>query len=335
MEQQPYTEAQRQHARTSSNTPLTATLIAPVQRWYAEMRWTSERPRASPRKRWAIILSYAPDWIITIVLAAVITIVLSMIDGFRREFSLTDASIQHTYAVKERVSTTLLAVLAVLIPAAIIAIVSLGISRSVWDLNAGLLGFVLSHAITLTATTVVKVTVGRPRPDLIDRCQPRPGSANATPYGLVTQAICTTDLGSHLLRDGFRSFPSGHASTAFAGFTFLSLYLAGKMHIFHPARGHAAYEWIIFFPMIAAALIAISRSMDYRHHWSDLLAGALLGTFISLMTYHIYYPNLTYADSHKPWPPRTSKPSLHPDLVEEEVDIERTPLTPNRGSFGA
>jgi diacylglycerol diphosphate phosphatase/phosphatidate phosphatase len=66
------------------------------------------------------------------------------------------------------------------------------------------IGLLLTHAITLTATTVVKVTVGRPRPDLIDRCQPIAGSINAIPYGLVTEAICTTSPDSHLIRDGFR-----------------------------------------------------------------------------------------------------------------------------------
>lgn len=67
-----------------------------------------------------------------------------------------------------------------------------------------LTGIVLAHALTLTATTVIKVTVGRPRPDIIDRCQPQSGAMNGVPYGLVTQAICTTALDSSLLRDGFR-----------------------------------------------------------------------------------------------------------------------------------
>ena len=81
---------------------------------------------------------------------------------------------------------------------------------------------------------------------------------NASPYGLVTDAICTAALDGSILKDGFRSFPSGHASTSFAGLTFLSLYLAGKMHLYDK-RGHAASAWLVFFPMIGAALIAISR----------------------------------------------------------------------------
>jgi diacylglycerol diphosphate phosphatase/phosphatidate phosphatase len=129
-----------------------------------------------------------------------------------------------------------------------------------------------------------------------------------------------------------RSLPSGHASTAFAGCTFLSLYLAGKLHLFHPYRGHAAYEWVVVIPLLGAALIGISRSMDYRHSGVDIFIGMLLGIFFSLITYHLYYPHLTYAESHKPWPPRTSRPSLHPDREGdgEEVDIERTLLTPSR-----
>lgn len=46
--------------------------------------------------------------------------------------------------------------------------------------------------------------------DVIDRCQPRPGSADPV-YGLSNYTICTqTD--HYVLRDGFRSFPSGHSS---------------------------------------------------------------------------------------------------------------------------
>ena len=96
----------------------------------------------------------------------------------------------------------------------------------------------------------MKVTVGRPRPDLIARCLPKPGSENASVFGLVTAEICTqTD--NFILKDGFRSFPSAHASctptprsicnqssdiglalVSFAGLGFLSFYLAGKIHLF-------------------------------------------------------------------------------------------------------
>lgn len=123
-----------------------------------------------------------------------------------------------------------------------------------------------------------------------------------------------------------RSFPSGHASTAFVGLTFLSLWLAGKLHLFHPGHGHAALQWIVFIPMLGAVLIAVTRTMDYRHHATDVIAGGILGFIVAIAIYHIYYPPLYFATSHKPWPPRNLQPSMHPDYEEEEEDIERTPL---------
>ena len=96
------------------------------------------------------------------------------------------------------------------------------------------------------------------------------------------------------------------------------------MHLFHPGHGHAAFHWIVFIPMLGAVLICITRTMDYRHHATDVIAGALIGLFLAVAVYHIYYPPLTMATSHKPWPPRTSLPTMHPDYDEE--DVERTPL---------
>ena len=108
----------------------------------------------------------------------------------------------------------------------------------------------LSFTLTGVVSQALKVTVGRPRPDLIARCLPKPGSENAAVFGLVTAEICTqTDF--FILKDGFRSFPSAHASctstprstrsqcsdvrfalVSFAGLGFLSFYLAGKTHLF-------------------------------------------------------------------------------------------------------
>lgn len=42
-----------------------------------------------------LLLSYAPDWIITIGLALLLALI-NNVYGFRREFSLTDTSIQYT-----------------------------------------------------------------------------------------------------------------------------------------------------------------------------------------------------------------------------------------------
>lgn len=75
----------------------------------------------------------------------------------------------------------------------------------------------------------LKNAIGKPRPDLIDRCQPNitmiSGGQNIDlptivgQFGLSNHSICTqTD--NAILKDGFRSFPSGHSSSKYlAGFS--------------------------------------------------------------------------------------------------------------------
>ncbi len=68
---------------------------------------------------------------------------------------------------------------------------------------------------------------------------------------------------------GSRSFPSGHASTAFA--------VASVIEILHgPAAGVPAY--------LAAALISFCRMDQNKHYLSDVVFGAALGSAIGLGT---------------------------------------------------
>lgn len=177
-------------------------------------------------RRRKLLLSYIPDWyfspsnllciilsifrIITIGLAAVF-FSFDHIEGYRRVFSLTDSSIRHPYTQHERVPNFALYILCAVAPFIIQTCLNLITIRSWWDFHNSTLGLVLGLALTGSVTQVVKVTVGRPRPDILDRCQPPPGSSNPE-FGLASWQICTTTDNS-LLRDGFRSFPSGHSSS--------------------------------------------------------------------------------------------------------------------------
>ncbi|KIJ44096.1 hypothetical protein M422DRAFT_30621 [Sphaerobolus stellatus SS14] len=251
-----------------------------------------------------LVYSYAPDWVLTVVVAGLFFL-FDKIDGFKREFSLNDTSLQHSFAVKERITDTSLVLICTLAPIILIAIINLISIRSWWDLHVGWLGLILSLGITGSITNVIKVTVGRPRPDVIDRCQPIAGAMNNAVFGLVNATICTqTD--SSKLNDGFRSFPSGHSSLSFAGLGFLFFYLAGKLHLFDK-RGHTLKAWIAPIPLVGAALVAISRTMDYRHHWHDVLIGGLLGFILSWFSYRQYFPPLSDRLSHHPYSPRIKR----------------------------
>jgi len=260
-----------------------------------------------------LLISYGPDWLLTITLAGAFFF-LDGIDGFRREFSVSDTSLRHPYAVHERVPPVALYCISMLAPLVLQWLINLLTIRTLWDAHNSALGLVLSLCLTGAFTQAIKITVGRPRPDILDRCKPDAGTVDPE-FGLSTSAIChQPDL--HILKDGFRSFPSGHSSLSFAGLTFLSLYIAGKMHLFD-TRGHTHKAWISFLPLLGAALVAISRTMDYRHHWQDVLAGSLLGFTIANFAYRQYFPSLSSKRSHLPYAPRT----LHPQDTRRPAPV--------------
>ncbi|KAF9674051.1 hypothetical protein SADUNF_Sadunf10G0087700 [Salix dunnii] len=91
------------------------------------------------------------------------------------------------------------------------------------------------------------------------------------------------------VKEGHKSFPSGHTSWSFAGLGFLSLYLSGKIKAFD-RKGHVAKLCIVFLPLLAASLVAISRVDDYWHHWQDVFAGGLLGLVVAAFCYAQFFP---------------------------------------------
>ncbi|KAI9815948.1 MAG: hypothetical protein M1827_001940 [Pycnora praestabilis] len=269
--------------------------------------------KSLPKK---VIISYVLDYVIIIVLALTQT-ALGAIEPFHQHFSLRNYTLQYPFAVHERVSSVLLYSVAIAFPAIIIALYTLIIdgifshqqvltqSKSgrrlmngshrfkdrLWELNCGILGLLLSNVTALVITTVLKNATGKPRPDLVDRCQPRAGSADPEPFGLSTIELCTqTNHGT--LEDGFRSFPSGHSSTSFSGLFYLSLYLAGKLHILDK-RGEVWKTFVVLVPTLGAALVADSRIMDARHHPFDVISGSLIGMLVAICAYRQYFPPLS------------------------------------------
>ncbi|KAG0363863.1 hypothetical protein BGZ54_007998, partial [Gamsiella multidivaricata] len=164
------------------------------------------------------------------------------------------------------------------------------------------------------------IAVGRPRPDLLDRCLSiYDNDYDGTPLPLLTDpvnmlsntSICTR---TELLRDGFKSFPSGHSSFSFGGLGYLSMYLAGKLQLFDE-RGHIYKSVVVLAPLILAALIATSRVDDYRHHWQDVTVGSFIGSVFAVFSYRQYYPSLAAAKCGRPFSPRVFEELLPTTLL--------------------
>ena len=80
-----------------------------------------------------------------------------------------------------------------------------------WELNCGILGLLLSSGAAFVITNALKNATGKPRPDFIARCLPKANSADRDVFGLSDDSICTQE-DHYIMKDGFRSFPSGHSS---------------------------------------------------------------------------------------------------------------------------
>ncbi|KAG9062099.1 hypothetical protein KI688_006824 [Linnemannia hyalina] len=253
----------------------------------------------------ALFWSYGKDWALVIVVLAAFSYI-DTLDPYHRQFSVKDITIQHPFAKKETVPIWMAFVLAFIVPGIIIGCVAIFHRKSYTDLHNGLLGLFLAQALVLIVTDSIKIAVGRPRPDFLDRCFDIYDKAAAgTPIGIMSDpenmlsssSLCTrTDL----LKDGFKSFPSGHSSFSFGGLGYLSLYLAGKLHLFDE-RGHIYKSIVVLAPLILAALIAISRVDNYRHHWQDVTVGSIIGTVFAVFAYRQYYPSLGAKKSANPF----------------------------------
>ncbi|GKZ24967.1 phosphatidic acid phosphatase type [Aspergillus brasiliensis] len=266
---------------------------------------------------------------------------LYKITGSEHAFSLDDASI--SYPLKsDTVSIVTVGIVACVVPAILIAFISLLIpgpwSRRLWEWHAGWLGLALSLAGAFFITSGLKDVVGKPRPDLLARCQPDLTNITAYAVGglglqreespiMVTSAICQNP-DSTVIKAGFAAFPSGHSSFSWAGLLYLSLWLGAKFAVSTPIRPvlaapggpadspHRRASAIAAPPLYLLVLIAVpigasfyicaSRYMDYMHAGWDILGGSLIGIGFAVLGFLWYHAPAGQGYGGWAWGPRSS-----------------------------
>ncbi|KAI4866025.1 acid phosphatase/Vanadium-dependent haloperoxidase [Hypoxylon rubiginosum] len=242
--------------------------------------------------------SYTPDYVGFAGLLTAYLLIQFLVEPFHRMFYINNLNISFPHAEVERVPVWLNFVYALFIPLGLVLLYNSITRASFHKHHTTILGLAIALILSSFLTDIVKNTVGRPRPDLISRCKPAPGTQ---PDVLVTIDVCT-ETDHHILHDGWRSFPSGHSSFSFSGLGYLACFLAGQLRIFRDKKD-LGRSLLCLAPLVGAAMIAISRCQDYRHDVYDVCVGSALGLTVGFFSYRRYWPRLTNRECDEPYPP--------------------------------
>ncbi len=216
-------------------------------------------------------------------------LLLAKVDPFERVVWRDDRSLMYPHIVDQRIPSWAMVLIAYFIPLiAISAWISFKGSRqrqSPHKRGTALLGLTLALMLAVQLTAIVKTLVGRPRPDFLARCDPDPA--------VGPHVLCRGP--PKLIKDGRRSFPSGHTSSAFAGLGFAGIFLIRELPLFESSPRRTALPVTARLvtcasPFLMALYVAITRTMDYRHHWQDVTIGALIGLLSALLANRLYFP---------------------------------------------
>lgn len=133
------------------------------------------------------------------------------------------------------------------------------------------LGVLTASMLAVCLVEFAKGYVGRLRPNFAERCLGRAATPPRAAPVVLSDAGCVP---GHAAWDGRRSFPSGHSALA-AG---LAAY--GQLWLVRARAGPLGY--VAGYLVLAAGLaVGASRVVDNAHHVSDVVAGALIGVWIS------------------------------------------------------
>ncbi|KAH8419581.1 hypothetical protein KR222_007105 [Zaprionus bogoriensis] len=149
-------------------------------------------------------------------------------------------------------------------------------------------GYYLFGLAMLTFTTILtKLCIGRLRPHFYAVCQPMlpDGSTchDAQNEGrYIDSYTCSNaNVTDFLFEQLNQSFPSGHASLMMYSMLYLAIYLQAALS----TRISKLLKHLLQFLFVMFGwYVSLTRITDYWHHWSDVLAGALLGVLFAWLT---------------------------------------------------
>jgi len=240
------------------------------------------------------------DWVVLSIILVLLGIT-ALISPFERQFKLDDITISHPYK-GDTVPMIHLVVFSLIGCLVIITAFQFYKNNLRYNYHQALIGLLLALSISTLFSHFIKIFVGRYRPDFISVCNVDfarvqeiynsydiSSSFSYGPRNLFNTSICLT--AKEDLNEERKSFPSGHSSFSFSVMSYLSLYIAGQIHLLDKK----SYLWkyfVVSIPYFIAIFVATSRVFDYRHHWQDVTVGGIIGLFFGVVTYFYYFPSL-------------------------------------------
>lgn len=189
-----------------------------------------------------------------------------------------------------------------------------------------------ANGLTVLITDILKSAAGRPRPHFAAVC----GSYLASPPA----AAFTCSGVPQAVDEARRSFPSGHSSLSMSAAVFTACYLAVVLRHGSGGGGAGGGRWrvwmglIVAAPLLLAAAVAVSRTVDYHHHWSDIVAGATLGGGLSMALWAARFADRTPGREGEAALPRAGGLDSTSDVVNGAEggagDIEYTSIAESR-----
>ncbi|EKF31288.1 phosphatidic acid phosphatase, putative [Trypanosoma cruzi marinkellei] len=143
-------------------------------------------------------------------------------------------------------------------------------------LNHWLLAQAFSVTLTMFIVDMTKLYAGRLRPDFLARL-------HNEGYTEKTMGVDWCKVG----REGRLSFPSGHSGISFSSIVPLVLFLVGQLQVFYYASPLRLF--LCMLPLFLPVVVAVSRTRDNRHHFSDVLAGGIIGTCCAFLSVTVLF----------------------------------------------
>jgi phosphatidate phosphatase len=123
-----------------------------------------------------------------------------------------------------------------------------------------------------------KRVIGRLRPHFLAACFPSGPNCSTASNEYIVDYTCSGN--PDVINEARLSFPSGHASLSFYAATFTAMYLQIRM-VWKSSK--LLKHLLQFLVVMAAWFTALTRVSDYMHHWSDVLAGIVIGTLFGIL----------------------------------------------------